>query len=150
MIDPAVLAELPLFRPLPPEARASLAALATVEQHPAGTTLFREGDPPGAVYFVLEGRVTLTMGAGVGASSVLTLGRGEILGWSSLLDRARVATGVVSQAATVVRLPASGVLELCERDPRVGYAVMSQAFEQLADRLVDTRMQLLDLYGKRG
>lgn len=149
-VDPSVIAELPLFRRLGEEARAQLAALASLERRPSGHVVFREGDPPGDVYFVLEGRVTLTMGSGPASSSVLSLGPDEILGWSSLLDRPRVATGVVAQAARLVRIPASGVLELCERDPRVGYVVMSQAFEQVADRLVDTRMQLLDLYGKRG
>ncbi|MBX7191233.1 MAG: Crp/Fnr family transcriptional regulator [Sandaracinaceae bacterium] len=149
-VEPAVLAELPLFRPLPLEARAALAALASMEKRPSGFVIFEEGDPPGDVFFVLDGRITLTMGAGAGASSARSLAPAEIVGWSSLLGRPRVARAVVSRAATLVRIPASDVLELCERDPRVGYAVMAQAFEQVADRLVDTRMQLLDLYGKSG
>jgi CRP-like cAMP-binding protein len=149
-VDPALLTELPFLRRLAPDARAELASIASLETLPAGAVLFREGDPAGDIYCVLEGRVTLTMQTGSVESSVLSLGADELVGWSSLLGRRRVAGAVVSQAARVVRIPASPLLELCERDPRVGYAVMAQAFEEVSDRLVDTRMQLLDLYGRRG
>lgn len=148
-VDAALLNELSIARRLSTDAREALATIATIEQAPAGSVLFREGDPPGDVFFVLDGRVTLTMRATLGESAMLTLGTDEIVGWSSLLHRSRVATATVSRAARLLRIPASALLELCERDPRVGYAVMAQAFEDVSDRLVDTRMQWLDLYGKR-
>ncbi len=149
-IPPAVLAELSFAKRLSPDARAALAEIAEMETFPAGAVLFRKGDPPGGVYLVIDGRVTLTMRAGGGESAVLSLGTDELVGWSSLLHRSRVATATVSRAAQLVRISASALLELCERDPRVGYAIMAQAFEDVSDRLVDTRMQLLDLYGRRG
>lgn len=149
-VDPRILDELPFLRRLAPDARGELASIATLESHAAGTVLFREGDPPGALYFVLDGRVTLTMHAGHSESSVLSLSADELVGWSSLLHRPRVATAVITQAAKLVKLDASPLLDLCERDPRVGYAIMAQAFEDVSDRLVDTRMQLLDLYGRKG
>lgn len=149
VVEPSALQELPFLRRLPPDALSELASIASLETHAAGTVLFREGDPPGAVYLVLNGRVTLTMRAGHSESSVLSLGADELLGWSSLLHRARVATAVITQAAKVLKIAASPLLELCERDPRVGYAIMAQAFEDVSDRLVDTRMQLLDLYGRK-
>jgi hypothetical protein len=44
---------------------------------------------------------------------------------------------------------ASALLELCEHDPRVGHRVMALAFEEVADRLHATRLQLLDVFGSR-
>jgi CRP-like cAMP-binding protein len=148
-VERSLVAQLPFLRRLAPDALDAVAAIAAIEAVSAGTVLFREGDSPGDIYFVLEGRVTLTMRAGASQSSVLSLGTDELVGWSSLLHRRRVATAVVSQGGRLLRVSASALLELCERDPSVGYAVMAQAFEDVSDRLVDTRMQLLDLYGKR-
>jgi CRP/FNR family cyclic AMP-dependent transcriptional regulator len=147
-VDPSTLDAMPFLRRLAADARAELAAIATLEEHSAGAVLFREGDAPGAVFLVLEGRVTLTMRVGQSEASVLSLGVDELVGWSSLLARRRVATALISQRSRLLRIEASPLLELCERDARVGYAVMAQAFEDVSDRLVDTRMQLLDLYGK--
>jgi CRP/FNR family cyclic AMP-dependent transcriptional regulator len=148
-VDPSTLDAMPFLRRLAADARAELAAIATLEEHAAGDVLFREGDAPGAVFLVLEGRVTLTMRVGQSEASVLSLGIDELVGWSSLLGRRRVATALISQPSRLLRVEASSLLELCERDARVGYAVMAQAFEDVSDRLVDTRMQMLDLYGKR-
>jgi CRP-like cAMP-binding protein len=72
---------------------------------------------------------------------------GELLGWSALLGRRRVATARAATPCRLLRVEGSGLLSLCEEDARVGYAVMRDAFEALADRLQGTRLQLFDLYG---
>ena len=142
---------LTLFSGLSREEHETLAAMATLEAHPAGTTIFREGDPPGDLYVVLEGRVTLCMRVpGQPETCFLSLRSGELLGWSALLCRRRVATARVVQPAKLLRLGASDLLELCESDHSIGYVFMRQAFEELADRLQSTRLQLLDMFGKPG
>src|SRR5690242_12872732 len=121
------------------------------EDRLAGALLFREGDPPGEIYVVLSGRVSLGVHMGArGEAIVLSLGEGELLGWSSLLARKRVATARVTHSVRLICIGASELLELCERDASVGYAIMSAAFEEVADRLHATRLQLLDLYGRGG
>lgn len=142
---------LSLFCALSRDEHEQLAAMATLETHPAGTTLFSEGAPPGDLYVVLSGRVTLCMRVpGQPETCFLSLRAGELLGWSALLNRRRVATARVVQPAKLLRLPASDLLELCEADHDVGYVFMRQAFEELADRLHSTRLQLLDMFGKQG
>jgi CRP-like cAMP-binding protein len=61
-----------------------------------------------------------------------------------------VATARVVQTSRVLRLRGSDVLELCESNHDIGYAIMRQVFEEMADRLSTTRMQLLDMFGKTG
>ncbi len=87
--------------------------------------------------------------AGSPDRSVLSLRAGELLGWSALIGRARVATAIAVLPTELLRFPRSELLELCETDHHVGYTIMRQAFEEMADRLVQTRMQLLDVFGPR-
>jgi len=144
------VAQLPLFVGLSREEHERLASIAEVVAFPAGTTVFEEGDPRGDLFVMLEGRVTLCMRvAGQADTCFLSLRSGELLGWSSLLRRPRVATARVVQPSRLLALPASDLLELCELDHHVGYAIMRQAFEEMADRLQSTRLQLLDMFGKR-
>jgi CRP-like cAMP-binding protein len=143
------VAQLSLFGGLSRQEHERLAALATVELHDAGTTVFGDGDPPGDFYVLLDGRVTLCMRVPSRPETCfLSLRAGELLGWSALLCRRRVATARVVQPTRLLRLRASELLELCEQDHHVGYAIMKAAFEEMADRLQATRLQLLDMFGK--
>jgi CRP-like cAMP-binding protein len=148
--SPREVAEVPLFCGLTPEEHARIAALAEIETFSAGSTLFVEGDPPGDLYILLEGRVTLCMRvAGRPDTCFLSLHQSELVGWSSLLVRPRVATARVVQPSRLLRLRTSEMLELCETDHHVGYAIMKQAFEEMAERLQTTRLQLLDMFGTK-
>lgn len=147
----ALLEAMPGWASLAREHREALAALATVEGAPAGTWLFREGDPSDRVYWVASGRVTLTLGiGGRPEAAVLTVGPGEILGWSGLrAGGRRVASGRVAEAVELLSWPSDALADLCERDHHVGYAVMRLAFLEVARRLEDTRVQVLDVFGRR-
>lgn len=143
------IGRLALFASLRREEHETLAAMARIEAFPAGSAVFSEGDPPGDLYYLLEGRVTLCMRVpGRPDTCFLSLRHGELLGWSALLRRRRVATARVVAPSKLLRFEASALLDLCERDQAVGYVVMKQAFEELADRLGDTRLQLLDMFGR--
>jgi CRP-like cAMP-binding protein len=153
MAHPSVeeVAALPLFAGLSNEELARLCALSIVESYPAGTTIFREGDPPGDLYVVLDGRVTLcTRIPGQSEACYLSLRTSELLGWSALLRKPRVATARVVSPARVLRFDASELICLCETDTRVGYAILRSAFAELTDRLQSTRLQLLDMFGQGG
>lgn len=140
-----------LFTGLSHEEHERLAAISFVEELPAGSRIFSEGDPPDDLWVMLEGRVALTMKTfGQPDKNVLTLRAGELLGWSALIGRKRVASADAVLDTRLLRMPRSELLELCESDHHVGYAVMRQAFEEMADRLLATRLQLLDIFGKPG
>lgn len=138
-----------LFSGLSPNEHWRLAALTTVEHYSAGTSVFLDGDPPGDLYVILEGRVTLCIPViGRPETCVLSLRAGELLGWSALLRRRRVATARVVRPSRLLRLSGTGLLALCEEDHHVGYAIMRAAFAEMADRLQATRLQMLDIFGK--
>ena len=144
-----LLATLPLVSSLSDEDRAKLAAIGRVDDVPIGTVLFREGDRSDAIWLVAGGRVGLSMRCpGRPETLLLTLGTGELLGWSALTsDAQRVATGRVTERATLIRFERDAVQALCDQDHDIGYALMRLAFAEVAQRLQDTRLQLLDLFG---
>lgn len=115
----------------------------------AGEILFRANVPSDFWLLVLRGRVTLEMLVpGRGKVPILTLGPGDIVGWSAVLGHEQMTTSAVAtdEETEVVAFPAAEVHALCQRDPQVGYLLMRHLALSLADRLVATRLQLLDLY----
>jgi CRP-like cAMP-binding protein len=82
------------FRDVPIEQLAYVAAVAREERLAAGTELFREGDPPGGLYVIVEGRITLHRGG----KAFGEVGAGEPLGtWSLFDDQPRRATARVDE-----------------------------------------------------
>ena len=143
------LSQFPIGASLSSDDRAKLAAIATLESHSLGITLFVEGDPSDSVYVVVEGRIDLTMRRpGRPDATLLTLGPGDLVGWSALTsDARRVASAHVGAPAVLVRLPRAPLLALCEQDHDIGYSVTRLAFAEVGRRLHETRLQLLDMYG---
>lgn len=144
-----LLARLPAFSGLDDAERAAVAAIARVEQVPAGTTLFRESEPADDLRFLLDGHLTLGMRfGGRGEVIVLSLGPGDIVGWTALLGGTWTATARAVAASTLLRLPGAELAQLCERDHDIGYALTRRLFTAVALRLHDTRLQLLDMFAR--
>ena len=139
---------MPLAGALSEGDRAKLARIATLEDRPVGVTIFREGDASAAVYLIAEGLLSLSMRLpGRPEAMLLTLGPGELAGWSALTSGAVVAaTGRVVERVVLMRLPRDELLALCEQDHDIGYAVMHLALGEVARRLQETRLQLLDMF----
>ena len=125
-----------------------IAQIATSFQWDAGTTVFREGDRDPLLYVVEEGRVAIEIAVpGRGRVVILTVGPGEIFGWSSILpDRHKTAAARTIEPVRVLALEASRLRELCDLDPRLGYLLTRRILEVVSERLTATRMQLLDIY----
>jgi CRP-like cAMP-binding protein len=144
-----VLRSLRVLEGLGDEHLRQLAALAQETTFPAGADVFREGDAAADVYLIVEGSVSLEIcAAAVGCRRILTVGEGEILGWSPVLEQERLtATARTLDATRAVKLSGKQILTLCEHDTRFGYEFMRRVALALAHRLNATRMQLLNVYG---
>ena len=114
-----------------------------------GELIFREGEPASQIYLIVRGRVSLEICApGVGCRRILTVGEGELLGCSPVLDQARLtATARAAESTLAIAISGQQILTLCEHDARFGYEFMRRAALALAKRLAATRMQLLDVFG---
>jgi CRP-like cAMP-binding protein len=125
-----------------------VAAVARLREFAAGTVLFREQARNDELMVIASGRVALDMQVpGRGDVRILSLGPGDMLAWSALIGGGTMTTSAVALEDTeVVAIRAADALALCEADPALGYHLMRQVALALANRLVATRLQLLDLF----
>ena len=143
------LRELQFLSDMAPEYVERIANIAHIRDYGESDVVFREGQAAEHIYLVMFGNVSLEVcAAGIGCKQILTLGPGELVGWSSLLDQSRfTARARTPESARLVEIDVAQLLALCDRDPQFGYEIMRRTALALAKRLSGTRMQLLDAYG---
>jgi CRP-like cAMP-binding protein len=114
----------------------------------AGQMLAREGDPAHAFYLVQSGHVALeTHRPGPGSVGVLTVGPGEVVGWSWLVPPHRWRFDArATDAVSGLAFDAEWLRAKCEEDHELGYQLLKELLAVLATRLAATRLQLLELH----
>lgn len=145
-----LLAGLSFSQNLPDKALAQLAEMSERMYYSAGTVIFKEGDFHSYLHLIITGRVVLDMHVPTrGDVRILSLGAGELLGWSPILgDNTMSATATAQDDTATLAIPAAPLVKLCQADPEVGYQVMRQIVVAMSERLVATRLQLLDLFAE--
>ncbi|MBM3998308.1 MAG: cyclic nucleotide-binding domain-containing protein [Planctomycetes bacterium] len=142
------LEELRFLAEVPSEVIARLADAASLQRAASGSVIFREGTRNANLYLLRKGKVALDMKVpGRGSVRILTLGPGEMIGWSALLGEGKMTAGAVAlDDSELVVIDSHGLLRLCESDHHFGFQIMRRMAAALAQRLVATRLQLLDLF----
>jgi CRP/FNR family transcriptional regulator, cyclic AMP receptor protein len=131
-----------------PDQLDRLAELTTPVHWRTNEVIFRSGEVGGfALYLVEEGRVGIELDVpGRGRKIILTVGKGEVFGWSSIFDlRPKTATAHALAPTKALALDAAKLRALCDADPRLGYALTRRLLQAVSERLKATRDQLLDL-----
>lgn len=118
----------------------------------SGDFIFHEGEAADQFYLVREGRVALQVAApGRGAATFLTLGAGEVFGVNWLVPPYRwVYDAKALERCRLIAMDAKCLRGKCEADHSLGYDIMKRLMPVLIDRLHETRLQFLDLYGSHG
>ena len=144
------LADHPLVKGLPPGAVERLSASASEVEFGVGEAILAEGGAAGVLYLLRSGKVALSAHApGKGHLLVQTLGAGEVLGLSWLFPPfqwkfdAHAIEAVQAFAFDGARLRAK-----LDEDPVLGYALLKRITPVVLERLQQTRIRLLDLYGE--
>lgn len=115
---------------------------------PAGARLFQEGSTENEVFVIATGHVQLSMRVpGRGDVTFLTTGPGDLVGWSGLIgDSKMTATATATEETTLIAISGDTLSDLAACDNSFGYVIMKRVAQVLAQRLVSTRLQLLDLF----
>jgi len=144
MISPELLRRYPYFVAVGEDSLKQLAMIAEEKEIPAGTELFREGNPADYLNVIVKGEVDIQYVLGNGERrTVDTLVAGDILGWSALIEPYKyTAIGTATKDTHLVALEAKKVRALCDQDPLLGYRLTTQIAKLLGHRLEGARVQL--------
>jgi CRP-like cAMP-binding protein len=145
-----ILTEQPLFRGLSTEDLRLLVGCASNVRFDADQMISREGEPANQFFLIREGKVALeTFIPERGSVIIQTVGAGELLGWSWLIPpyRWRFDARAVERTRAIA-LDGQCLRAKCEENPRLGYELLKRVAGVFAERLLSTRLQLLDVYGK--
>jgi len=143
-----LLQEHPFFRGLERQYIALIAGCGSnVRFHP-GEYIMRTEEPATHFYIIRHGRVAVEVYIPErGAITVQTLGEGDVLGWSWLFPPYKwVFDARALELTRAVALDGLCLRSKCEEDPRLGYELMKRFARIMVDRLLATRLQLLDMY----
>ena len=144
-----LLRDHPFLKDLDPEYLALLAGCAMNVRFAGGSFMFREGEAASQCFLIREGKIALEIAAaGRGSIIVQTVGAGDVVGFSWLLEPHEWQfDGRVVEPVRAFALDGTCLRGKCAEDPRLGFE-LTQLFARLAiQRLQATRLQLLDVYG---
>lgn len=148
-----ILQAIPWFEQLPQEHLDLLADFSQLIEIPQGQDLFKEGDTEDFLYIVINGRVSIEIFApGRGRISIYTAEPMEVVGWSSVTPvvRQRTASARAVLDSRLIAMDATALRNLCENDCNLGCVVMRRIANTIAQRLLVTRLQMLDLFANPG
>jgi CRP-like cAMP-binding protein len=133
---------------LPASGRRALARIARLEVLAPGTVALREGRPTERLGVVIDGRLSVrTRVPGHPDVTLLTLEPGDVFGWSAVLDGTATSSVVALRESTVMVFDRGDLMRVVEGNAGVAAVVYRRLLKTVADRLVRTRLQLLEVYG---
>jgi CRP/FNR family transcriptional regulator len=147
-VTPEILKKMDIFEFLKLDELEDIAKLARIEEYNQGDFIFKEGDRAEKIYMVLEGRVSIEIMVYPGKRvSVYTITKGTFFGYPSLLRTRKFTTYAhCLDKVKVVSIVADELVEkVFKEDCRRGYLVIKRVAELIAEKLADTRAQLLSL-----
>ncbi len=128
----------------------AISAKASDQRFDVDEYLAREGTEAGLLYAVIEGKIALEIGSADRPHlTVQTVGPGEVLGWSWLVPphRWRFDARAVKPSHAIA-LNGDVLRRTLRTHPKWGYEFMVRFMPVLAERLENTRVQLLDIHAR--
>ena len=124
----------------------AVAAISRFQDFAAGSIIFREDQASDHLYIVTAGQVDVQYLLPSGKrQTVDTLSPGDFLVWSAVVKPYKTnAIGICRVTSEVVAINAEGLRELCEKDTRFGYRLVSQLARVIRRRLQAARLQITD------
>lgn len=138
-----------LFRELDADDVERLKECAIHRRYEQGQQIFDEHEEAYGICMLLEGRIALQLDIGGGRRlTVGTVDPGELFALSGLVPpHTFTAAARAVTDCDVIIFPAETLAECFDSDPALGYAFMRQVAQLLSNRLRDSYLQLVGLFG---
>jgi len=146
-----IISEHPFFKNLKQEHIDLIVGCAANVRFEPGQFIIREGDEASKFYLLRHGKVSLEIYVPQkGPVTIETLSPGDVLGWSWLFPPYKWHFDVrVLEMTRAIEIDGECIRKKCEEDPSLGYELMKRFAKIMRDRLLATRLQLMDLYGNQ-
>ena len=141
------LSALPFFDGMSREHLEFIAGCASNVRIPEREFVLRQSYPANRFYLIRSGEISLELQEANRTLQIATVGPGDMIGWSWLIPPYTWHyDGRALTDAALVGFDAECVRRKCDSDPRFGYDMFKRFTGLMADRLMSTRIQLLDVY----
>jgi CRP/FNR family transcriptional regulator, cyclic AMP receptor protein len=146
-----LIADVPAFAGMREDQLETIAGCATNVQLEADSHLFRHGDAANTFYVMRTGSVALELFVPAHEPVTLqTLHEGDLIGWSWLFPPYRWQFDAhVLEPSRAISFDGACLRGKCDADHELGYELMRRFAQVMTERLQATRLQLMDVYGRR-
>jgi CRP-like cAMP-binding protein len=146
-----ILSEHPFLNDFPDRHLELVVGCASNVRLEAGQFIFHEGEEANTFYLIRQGKVALQIfSERRGPLTILTLGEGEILGWSWLFPPYRWKFSARTLEPTrVFAIDGQCLRAKAEQDHELGYELLKRFAYVVEDRLEAMRLQLINVYQDR-
>lgn len=147
MVSIEILKSFSLFGGLHEAALAEIAKPCRERIYEDGSVIFTIGGSATDVYLLKAGKVDIQIEFKIYdyevITTVYTVGKGEIFGWSALVPPHRLTASARCQGkAEVIMINGKELMEFLEKDRRIGYVVMKNLSTLISSRLASTTIAL--------
>ena len=147
MVSTEILKGFSLFGGLSETELAGVAKLCRERTYENGSVIFTIGGSATDIYLLKAGKVEIQIEFKIYdqevRATVYTVGKGEIFGWSALVPPHRLTASARCQGkADVIMIKGKELLEVLEKDERIGYVVMKNLSALISSRLASTTIAL--------
>ncbi len=113
-------------------------------RYPAGTEIFKENQASDGGYYIISGRVELTLSEFPGQSAVLE--PGDLIGEMAMLTRnRRVGTAVAKTDSQLLRISRATLIRVLEEFPHLAIGIqeqLSKSIQNFTDQLTAVKLTL--------
>jgi len=147
MVSAEILKSFSLFSGLSEAELTGIAKLCRERTYESGSVIFTIGGSATDVYLLKTGKVDIQVEFKIYdyemMTTIYTVGKGEIFGWSALVPPHRLTASARCEGnADVIMINSKELMEILEKDKRIGYVVMKNLSGLISARLASTTIAL--------